>query len=118
MGKAIENLELDPPMWTKESFLEALSETEYNEEEWGDPLTTMASHDSGYRDQDIAVEYEGSWVTVGSVVTESSDRFLYSRPGKLSRRELAIELFLSDVDYFGSLDGFYFDDLKYISLSG
>jgi hypothetical protein len=109
-----ENMELDAPRWTPESFTEALEGLSLNAEEWGDPVEALFkgfSSELAWDEGGRVIEDE--WLTIASFQTESGDSFIIHRPGRMSRRDLAAELFLEDPEYYKSPGEFYFTELKY-----
>lgn len=112
-----DDFELDTPKWTKENFAEKASEANIDVAYWGAPEEALFSDFGAKHSRDAAFEVEDDWVTVGLVQTESMDTFLFHAPGRLSRRDLAAEVFLSDPEYYKSPGELGFLEVNYFKLN-
>lgn len=110
---------LDASRWDRENFAKALEGRNLNTEYWGDPVDALfGNFDDELTWKDGSQEVEDEWLTVAFVETESGDKFLVSRPGRMRKRDLAAELFLEDSDYFKSPSEFSFAEVKYYHFAG
>ena len=110
---------LDTPRWDRESFAKALEGHNLNTEYWGDPVEALFSGFSNELEWDEGPrEIDNEWLTVAAFETESGDRFLIHRAGRMGKRDLAAELFLENPEYYKSPSEFAFTEVKYYHFAG
>lgn len=108
------DMELDAPLWTRESFAKALESHDLNVDYYGDPVDALFERVGNSLNWDEGGhEVAEEWLTVAVVETESGDRFLMERPGRLSKLDLTAELFLEAPTYYGSPDEIGFTQVRY-----
>lgn len=113
----VKNFELDKTKWTKEAFAAEAAKADINVAYYGDPTENLFQVGTESNSGDWAFEVEGEWLTVGLVETESMDTFLFHAPGRLNRRDLTAEVFLSNPTYYQNPEDIGFRDINYYKIS-
>lgn len=112
----IDNFELDEPKWTKESFAAEAAKANINVDYYGDPTENLFRTGADPNSNDWAFRVEGEWLTIGLVQTETGDTFLFHAPGRLNRRDLAAEVFLSHPEDYGNPADIWFQEINYYKM--